>query len=341
MAFFISDNTSGISPEIPTALAAASEGHAPSYGSDPWSERLTARFREVFNHPTLLAFPVFNGSAANCVGLASLMRPFEAVIAHTHAHIEQDECGMPEFFTGGKIITVAGEGGKLTPAGVEAAVTQALSHGVHHPRPRVLSLTQATECGTLYRPEEIRALAEVATRHQLHLQMDGARFANAVASLGCTPAAISWKAGVDVLSFGGTKNGAMLAEAVIFFRPELAADMGYIRKRAGQLASKQRFIAVQLLALLENDLWLRNARHANVMAKRLAVGLSPQMELLFPVETNSLFVRMPEVLAQSLWDKGHGFYDWKTLGADVYRLVTGFSTTEAEVDGFSRDMQGA
>ena len=340
MTFLASDNTSAASTEIIEAIKLANDGHAKAYGADHYTEKLTAKFREVFEHPELTVYPVFNGSAANCLGLASLIRPYEAIIAHQHSHLEQDECGMPEFFTGGKILKTAGENGKIDPAQAQSIIALAHANGIHHSRPKVISITQSTEFGTTYKADEIAALSTLAKNHNLLLHMDGARFANAVANSGYKPANISWKAGVDVMSFGGTKNGALLAEAIIFFKPELARDFERIRKRAGQLASKQRFISAQLLALLEENLWIKNAAHANAMAARLGHGLLkiPHISILNTIEANSLFVQMPPNIAKALLEKGHYFYDWPVLGNTIYRLVTSFSTTTAEIDEFLDDV---
>jgi threonine aldolase len=320
------------------ALQRANTGQATSYGADDLTAQMQEKMREVFAHPTLRVFPVFNGSAANCAGLAHLVQPYEAILSHTHSHIQQDECGMPEFFTRAKNLGVGGEQGKICLDEVQRIVDIAGNSGVHHVRPKVISITESTEAGTVYSVEEVKAVAAVARRHALYLHMDGARFANAVARLGCTPAEITWQAGVDVLSFGGTKNGAMLAEAVIFFDEGLADSFDYRRKQVGQLASKQRYISAQLLALLEGEHWLQNARHANGMAERLAKGLAEcGIMPLFPVQANALFVRFPDALFAYLRECGHYFYRWELLGEDVYRLVTSFATTEQEVEGFVRD----
>lgn len=339
MAYLASDNTAAVHPAVLEALATVNQHHAKSYGADEITMQMNQKFREVFHCPHLLAYPVFNGSAANCLGLAAIMRPFEAVITHSQSHLQQDECGMPEFFTGGKILVAEGVNGKVTPESVQRIVDVAKAHGVHHSRPRVISIAQSTESGTIYTPEEIRALSHVAKQHGLLLHMDGARFANAVASLGCSPADITWKAGVDVMSFGATKNGAMLAEAIVFFHPETAPDFEPMRKRAGQLASKQRYISAQLLAMFNNDLWLKNAAHANDMAARLAGGLAniSAVKCVYTPQANALFVQMPQAMVRQLWDKGHYFYDWPLPEGDVYRLVTGFTTTEEEIDQFVAD----
>jgi threonine aldolase len=339
MAFFASDNTSAVSPEIMTALEKANKGYTQAYGADYYTTRLTKRFREIFEHPDLLVFPVFNGSAANGAALASIVRPYQAVICHKHSHLQQDECGLPELFTGGKLLGVGGEGGKINLDEAAALFSMAKDSGVHHALPKAISISQSTESGTVYLPEEIKKISTWAKKHKVSLHMDGARFANAVASLGCLPADISWKAGVDVLSFGGTKNGAMMAEAIIFFKPELAEDFPYIRKRCGQLASKQRYISAQLLALMENGLWLKNAFTSNTMARLLKQRLEAldEIKLLASVEANAVFVEMSKAMAEKLMEKGHHFCDWPLLGENAYRLVTSFTTTQEDVENFIKD----
>ena len=271
---FASDNTATISPEIMAALAAANQGNVPSYGADPLTIRLTSMMASVFE-TEVTVFPVGTGTAANALALATLVRPYGAVLCYEEAHVATDECGAPEFYMGGaKLVTLPSPDGLITPMQIEAAMARAQDGGVHHVLPEAVSITQATEWGTVYTPDAVGAIGEACRRRGLHLHMDGARFANALAHLGCTPAELTWKAGVDVLSFGATKNGAMAAEAVIFFNPALAAGFERRRKRAGQLWSKLRFLSAQLTAYLEGGLWLRNARHANAMAAELAAGLA-------------------------------------------------------------------
>lgn len=339
MAFFASDNTSYVCAEVMDAIAHANTGSVKAYGADAYTEAMQADFSRVFERSDLAVFPTFNGSAANCTALAAIMKPHEAIIAHKHSHIEQDECGMPEFFTGAKILTVGGDHGKIDLNEAEAFIHRAQAGGMHHVRPRVISITQSTEFGTVYTAEEIATISAFARSHGLLLHMDGARFANAAAHLGCRAADISWRAGVDVMSFGGTKNGAMIAEAIVFFDAAMATDMPHIRKRAGQLASKQRYIAVQLSALLQNDLWLEKATHANRMASLLAEGLRahPHATPVNAVEANSLFVHMPRAMAEHLHAADHYFYHWPTLGDGTYRLVTSIATSEDEVRQFIRD----
>src|SRR5438477_3528394 len=297
---FASDNTAGICPEVLAALEEANHGEAVSYGDDEWTDRVRELVRDVFE-TDCDAYLVFNGTAANALALAQLCQPFHSVVCHDHAHIQTDECGAPEFFTrGSKLLLVGGDAGKIDINEADAVI--ACQPEVHAHKPRVISITQATESGTVYARDEIAAVAELARKREMFLHMDGARFANAIASLGCSPKEITWKIGVDVLCFGGTKNGAAAGELVIFFKKELSQEFDYRLKQAGQLASKTRFLAAQWLGLLNNDVWLRNARHANMMASKLADRLSADLKIniLLPVEANALFVRMPEQLAHDL-----------------------------------------
>ncbi len=329
---FASDNTTGIAPEILDAIVAANKGAAMPYGADAVSQRLEARFAEIFEHEVAV-FPVATGTAANALALAAVTPPWGAIFCHDDAHIAHDECGAPEFFSGGaKLVTLPGEHGKLVPATIEAHLGG--KRGVHTVQPAAVSITQETEAGTLYRLDEVQALGELARRHGMALHMDGARFANAVAALDCAPAAITWRAGVDVLSFGATKNGAMGAEAVVLFDRAKAAEFGFRRKRAGHLLSKMRFLAAQLEAYLRDDLWLRNARHANAMAARLGAGLGRLRgaRLRHPVEANEIFVELPEAGIAALGAAGFVFYRWED--EPVLRLVTAFDTAVEHVDAF-------
>lgn len=340
MAAFASDNTAPVHPAVLAALTAANDGPAPAYGNDAVTEQLQTAMAEVFRVPDLSVFPVFNGSACNGLALARMIRPYESVIAHRQSHINNDECGLPEFFTGGKIITVDGHGAKVTGAAIGDLIERALDHAPHTSRPRALSLTQSTELGTVYALDELADLTAFARAHGLYVHMDGARLANAVASLGCQPHEVV--AGVDILSFGGTKNGAMLAEAAVILNPALAEDFAYIHKRGGQLPSKARYISAQLLAQLEDGLWLDLARHANAMAKALETGLRQVdgVAVLYPVEANEVFVSLPSAMAERLFARGHHFYAWPNEGQDAYRLVTNFATTPAEVAAFLADCDG-
>ena len=339
MAHFASDNTAPVHPDVMAALSAANTGAMPAYGNDPVTAALQESFRQTFRCPELKIFPVFNGSACNGLALARMIRPYESILAHRQAHINNDECGLPEFFTGGKIVGLDGEHGKLTPDGIGKLIETTLDHAPHTSRPRVISLTNATELGTVYTPAEVRALSDVARAHGLFMHMDGARIANAVAHLGCHPAEVTVEAGIDILSFGGTKNGAMLAEAAVIFNPALIDDFAYVHKRAGQLPSKARYVSAQLQALLDNDLWLQLGAQSNAMAQALRTGLIdlPGVGLLHPVEANELFVTLPRGTADRLMTKGHRFYPWPNAGPDAYRLVTSFSTTTEEVAGFLAD----
>ncbi len=331
---FGSDNSSGVSPQIMAALEAANVGDAGAYGADAITGRLEGRFREIFE-TDVAVHPVATGTAANALSLAVLVPPFGTVFCHEHAHIEEDECGAPEFYTGGaKLVPLAGACGRIAPDTLEAAIGRFRVGFEHHTQPAAVSLTQATEWGTVYTAAEIGAIAELARRHELALQMDGARFANAIASLGAAPADVTWRAGVDALSFGATKNGAMAAEAVIFFDPDRARDFRYRRKRGGHLLSKMRYLSAQLEAYLADDLWLTNAAHANAMASRLAAGLErvPGARLVCPVQANEVFVQLLSEVADGLLQRGYFFHPWPQAGENGYRLVTAFNTEPADVD---------
>ena len=329
---FLSDNSAGISPQILTAIALANDGAAPGYGADPLTATLTERFAALFEREVEV-FLVATGTAANALSLAACCPPWGAVLCHEHAHVIRDECGAPEFFTAGaKLYGVASEHGKLTLETLEKAYRGFRLNDQHQTQPGALSLSQATEAGTVYSPRDVTRLAAWAHERKMRVHMDGARFGNAVVSLDCTPAEITWKAGVDILSFGATKNGALAAEAVIVFDPALAKDMAYRRKRAGQLLSKSRFFSAQLHAYLDNDLWLRNAAHSNDMASALADGFDALgFELVHPVDANELFVRMPDDVAARLREAGFLFLDWPTAGEGGRRLVTSPATLEEDV----------
>ena len=336
---FCSDNVSGASPEILEAMIAANVGPAMPYGDDPLTERVITQLREIFACEAEILL-MATGSSANALALAVMTPPYGNIYCHPESHVNVDECGAPEFFTGGaKLVPVPGPDGKMAPDALEAAITGA--GVVHHTQPAAVSITQVTEAGTLYSLAELLAITEIARRHGLKVHMDGARFANAVEALGCTPAALSHEAGVDALSFGATKNGAPCAEAVLFFDPELAREAGFRRKRAGHLFSKMRFLAAQFDAYLADDLWRRNARHANAMASRLAAGLEavPGARFAFPVDANELFVHLPVPVIEGLLAAGFAFYRWEPEG-DLVRLVTAFDTDPAAVDAFIETAQG-
>jgi threonine aldolase len=332
---FTSDNVWGAAPEMLEALRAVNLGAAPSYGEDPLTGRLTEEMSRVFERPVAV-FPVTSGTAANALALATIVPPHGAILCHADAHIVTDECGAPEFFThGARLVTLAGHKGKLAPETIETALARFPKGSVHSSQPAAVSITEATECGTCYRPNEIAAIAEIARRHSMKLHMDGARFANAVAFLGCTPAEVTWQVGVDVLSLGFTKNGALAAEAVIFFNRDDVRDFEYRRKRSGHLMSKMRFVSAQLLCSLEKNRWLTWAARANSRAARLARGLhdTPDAEIIWPVEANAVFARLPDEMIGRLRAAGASFYDWSasTDGRTLVRLVTSFATPDEEV----------
>jgi threonine aldolase len=335
---FASDNTAAICPEAWAALARANrEPAVSSYGEDPWTKRVSDRVREIFETDSA-AFLVFNGTAANALALAHFCRPFHSVLCHESAHIQTDECGAPEFFAGGaKLHRIAGANGKLDLT--HAADVLARHFDVHSSKPRVLSLTQATELGTVYTPDDLDAVGAFARKHELAVHMDGARFANAVASLGCTPKEISWQRGVDVLVFGGTKNGTAAGELVIFFNRELAYEFDYRAKQAGQLASKMRFFAAPWAGLLADEVWLKNARHANAMAQLLeeklrAAGVG---KLAFPRQANALFLHLPNEIVEQVHARGWQFL--KFVEPDIHRLMCSWATTETEIEALVADFR--
>jgi threonine aldolase len=341
---FGSDNVSPVCAPILAAIQAANAAPTGSYGADPFTERLTSVASDLFETEVLI-YPVATGTAANALALSQIAPPYGGVYCHTGAHIVTDECGAPEFFTGGaKLLGLPSSNGKIGPQALTAAVAFAEEMGVHHVRPSAVSVTQATELGTVYGLEELSALTAAAKRHGLNVHMDGARFANAVARLGCTPAEATWKRGIDVLSLGASKNGALCAEAVVFFNRALAEGFERRRKQAGHLWSKLRYLSCQLLAYLEDGLWLRNAAQANAMASRLARGLAelPFAPLLQNVEANEVFVALPERLIVRLEQADFHFYRWPLIetseGAAV-RLVTSYRTTEADVEDFLRELR--
>jgi threonine aldolase len=336
---FASDNTAPISPEILEAIAKASTGKTGSYGADPLTEKFVNRINEIFE-TSCTVYPVATGTAANALALACLVKPYGAIICADEAHISTDECGAPEFYTSGaKLILLPSPDGRIAPMQIEQAMARAQDGGVHHVLPEAVSITQATEWGTVYAADAIAEIGETCRRRGLALHMDGARFANALVYGNASPADLTWKSGVDVLSLGATKNGAMAAEAVIFFNPALAAGFERRRKRAGQLWSKQRFLSAQLLAYVEDDLWRRNARRANATARRLADVLRaiPNVRLVQQVQANEIFAAMPEDIIDSLKSAGAVFYGWIDIPGEpnpIVRLVTSFATTDSEIDAF-------
>jgi threonine aldolase len=331
-----SDNTAGMCPEVLAALEEANRGAAESYGDDEWTGRVRKAVRDLFETDCDV-FLVSNGTAANALALAQLCQPFHSVVCHRSAHIQTDECGAPEFFTSGsKLVLIGGESGKIDVREADAAIAR--QPDVHAHKPRVISITQATEFGTIYKPDEIAAIADLARKREMFVHMDGARFANAIAALGCSPKEVTWKLGVDVLCFGGTKNGAAGAELVIFFKKELSREFEYRVKQGGQLTSKARFLGAQWLGLLANDVWLRNAKHANAMARNLVgrIRTVAKIDIVLPVEANAVFVRLSEPLVAELNARSWHFY--KFIEPDVYRFMCSWATSEAEVDRLIADL---
>jgi threonine aldolase len=328
-----SDNVSGIAPEILAAIAAANAGSAPSYGADPITGRLQGIFAALFETACFVQ-PVATGTATNALALALIAPPYGAIYCTDVGHVHDSECGAGEFYTGGaRIVPLPAEHGRLRPETLRAALERA---GIGHTgrvQPAALNLTQATERGTVYRPDELDGLVAVAKAYGLRVHMDGARFANALAALRCAPADVTWRRGIDVLSFGATKNGAMGAEAVVVFNPDLIEPLRFRARRAGQVFSKMRFISAQLEAYVQDGLWLRLAAHANAMAARLAAGLAalPAVRIRDPVEVNEIFAAMPRAMIAGLLERGFGLYD---RGGGEVRLVTAFSNTAAEIDAF-------
>ncbi|MGN6376489.1 MAG: threonine aldolase family protein [Sphingomonas sp.] len=321
---FFSDNAAPVCPQVLEALAAANTLDT-AYDGDRWSAMLDDRFSTLFGTKVRVMW-VPTGTAANALALAALCPPYGGVICHRDAHIQNDEAGAPEFYThGAKLMLAEGPGAKLTPEGIDA-VLAGIRKDVHQVQPHAISITNATEYGCVYTPEEVSALGKLASKHDLGLHMDGARFANAVAYLGCKPADLTWRAGVDVLSFGFVKNGGMSAEALVFFRGDLAEASLYRRKRAGHLLSKGRYLAAQILAMLDDDLWLDNARAANAGAAMLAAAAGDR--LVYPVEANEVFLKLTPEEAKSLRDMGFDFYDW---GVGEARLVISWDQTEAQI----------
>ncbi|MGX1789769.1 threonine aldolase family protein [Bosea sp. NPDC055332] len=341
---FVSDNLAGASAPVMRAMAAANDGFSAAYGNDAWTKRVEALFAELFEREVAV-FLVSTGTAANSLALASLVQPWGAVLCHHEAHIASDECGAPEFFTGGaKIVGLPGDGCKLAPEVVTDQLARMRAGAVHQVQPQMLSITQATECGLVYTPAEIAALKQAVAPRGLKLHMDGARFANALVALDCTPAEITWKAGVDVLSFGGTKNGAFAAEAVIVFDPADAGEMPWRRKRAGHTLSKGRLIGAQFEGLLADGHWLDLARHANAMAKRLAraVETGGKLRLAWACEANEVFLVLSPQAQAVLAAQGVQYIAWSDAalpggaelltGEVVGRFVCSFATQAEEVD---------
>ena len=328
---FASDNVAGACPEVLDAILKANDGDSAPYGNDDWSKSLQEKFSEIFEKEVIV-YPTVSGTAANALALSALTPVFGNIYCHRLSHINTDECGAPEFYTGGaKLVTLKGVNGKIT--------SQELSDNVggvgvvHHTQPSVASITQLCETGEAYHLDEIKDISETAHKHNLKMHMDGARFANALVSLGATPAEMTWKSGIDVLSFGATKNGCIAAEAIIFFKPELVGNLPFLMKRSGHLLSKMRFVSAQLEAYISNDVWLRNAKHANKMGKKLSEGLNsnPNIELTYPTHANEVFAKFPRPIIEHLNSEGYKMNEEELDGNSV-RLVAAWNTEESDVD---------
>jgi len=334
---FASDNYSGICPEVMEAILAANRGHAPAYGEDEWTRKVCDLLREFFETDCEVFF-TFNGTAANALAVATLCQPYHSIICHETSHLETDECGAPEFFTNGtKILLVPGTDGKLDLDAVEHTVKK--RSDIHYPKPRALSITQATELGTVYSVDELHRIAELAGHLGLPIHMDGARLANAQASLDVPPKELTWKAGVEVLCLGGVKNGLEVGDAVVFFNRARAEEFDYRCKQAGQLCSKMRFIAAAWIGLLESGAWLRNARHANACAAELEKQLRtiPGLRIKFPRQANSVFVDMDPRIAAGLAERGWIFYSF--IGVGGARFMCSWDTTQEDIDALVRDIR--
>lgn len=336
--WFTSDNASGAAPEVMAAVARANDGYARSYGADALMDRARDLVREVFEAPEAAVYLVTTGTVANALSLSLLTPPWGSVFCHTHAHIAEDECGAPEFYShGAKLTLIPGVHGRMEAEALEAAILRAKGAGVHGVQPGAVSITNVTEAGTVYSVAEIAALAGVARAHGVPVHLDGARFANALVATGATAADMTWRAGVDVVSFGGTKNGCMGVEAVVIFDPAKAWEFELRRKRAGHLMSKHRFLSAQMAAYLEDGLWLRLAARANAMAARLTRGLAQmsEVDLVHPVEANILFPEWATGIHAKLEAAGAAYYPFPApMGRERARLVTSWSTTERDVDEF-------
>ena len=331
MTIFSSDNVTGACPEVMDAIVAANEGIVESYGNDKWSLNLQKKLSEIFE-TDVVVFPVVSGTAANALALSVLSPAFGKIFCNELSHINTDECGAPEFFSGGaKLVTMSSEDGKINAKDLSQNIRG--TGIVHLAQPAAVSITQACETGTVYQLEEIKSIAETAHEHGLKVHMDGARFANAIVSLGASPAEMTWKSGIDILSFGGTKNGCLTAEAVVFFKPELVGNFPYLHKRSGQLLSKMRFVSAQLEAYISNDVWLRNARNANNMAKLLSEGLAkfPDIKLAYTTQSNEVFVHLPSSTINLLNAKGYNVSEDELDGKSV-RFVTAWNTISDDID---------
>ncbi|MBN1797516.1 MAG: low specificity L-threonine aldolase [Spirochaetales bacterium] len=334
---FASDNYSGICPQAVQSMIEANRDFSLAYGEDSYTQKVCDLFRKIFETDCEIFF-VFNGTAANALALASLCQSYHSIICHETAHIETNECGAPEFASNGsKILLAKGQNGKLDAGEVEKIITR--RSDIHYPKPKVISLTQATELGTVYTPGELQAIRDVACKYDLKLHMDGARFANALVFLNLTPAELTWKAGIDVLCLGGVKNGLAVGEAVVFFNKDQARDFAYRCKQAGQLASKMRYLSTPWLGLLGHDVWKKNAAHANKMARYLKTELDKinGVKIKFPVEANAVFADMPDSVVSGLRAAGWRFYNF--IGVGGARLMCSWATTKQSIDFFLKDVK--
>ena len=330
---FASDNVTGACPEVLDAILKANDGDRTPYGNDQISIDLQNKFSEIFEKKVIV-FPTASGTASNALALSTMTPSFGNIYCHKFSHINTDECGAPEFYTGGaKLVNISGVDGKITSKELDENIKG--KDIVHHTQPSSVSITQLTETGEAYQLDEIKDISEVAHKHKLNIHMDGARFANALVSLNCSPAEMTWKSGIDVLSFGATKNGCLAAEAIIFFKSELVGNLSFLMKRAGHLLSKMSFVSAQLDAYISNDLWLKNAKHANLMGKKLSDGLNkhPEIKLAYPTHANEIFVKIPEKIIKQLNSAGYTINDDEWDGKAV-RLVTAWNTDPNDIDNF-------
>ena len=330
---FASDNVAGACPEVLNAVIEANDGDSTPYGNDQISTELQDKFSEIFEKEVIV-FPTASGTAANALALSTMTPSFGNIYCHKLSHINTDECGAPEFYTGGgKLVTLQGVKGKITANELDESITGAGI--VHHTQPSSVSITQVCETGEVYQLDEIKKISDVTHKHNLNMHMDGARFANALVSLDCSPAEMTWKSGIDVLSFGATKNGCIAAEAIIFFKKDLVGNVAFLMKRAGHLLSKMRFVSAQLDAYITNDVWIKNARHANKMGKRLSEGLNnySDINLSYPTEANEIFATFPRNKIDNLNSEGYTINEDEWDGKAV-RLVTAWNTKNKDVDEF-------
>ena len=330
---FASDNVAGACPEVLDALMKANEGDSAPYGNDDYSKVLQEKFSEIFEKEVIV-YPTASGTAANALALSTMTPVFGNIYCHKLAHINTDECGAPEFYTGGaKLIPLTGINGKITPEELEKNISG--TGIVHHTQPSSVSITQVCETGEVYELDEIKKIADVAHKHKLNMHMDGARFANALVALNCTPAEMTWKSGIDVLSFGATKNGCIAAEAIIFFKSELVGNISFLMKRAGHLLSKMRFVSAQLDAYISNDVWLKNAKQANEMGKKLSDGLVKHnsIKLAYPTQANEVFAKFPREMIEHLNSLGYKMNE-DELDGQAVRLVAAWNTQNSDVESF-------